>query len=147
MNRGIVTSRSKIIVACAAALALIVALAYGSLWNQGELPKEALEVSENFVNVYYQKKDLDGALRLSTGAARKRVAGELAELKAAGASNTDQSTPTVNVTYIEYKRSNNGNYVTEWQVESSAGEKLSSNVTLEKTDDGWRVADVSEDET
>lgn len=130
-----------------ATLGLLVALAFLTACGQNELPKDVREVAENFVTVYYQKKDLKVALELCTGAARKKIEAELAELRAADVSNSDKGAPTVDVTYVEFSRVNEGRYTTTWEIKSSAGEKLTANVTLEKVADGWRVSNVSEAES
>ncbi len=109
-------------------------------------PPAPEEVAAKFVQAYFVKSDMAGAVKLASGNAKAKLAAILQQIQAAGAHEPAKDQPHVTATLAEQQPISAGAVAFVYRVESDVPGIQPITATLRLTQEGnaWYVSDFSQ---
>lgn len=107
----------------------------------------AKDISKQFVTAYYVQDDVETAVKVTTGSAKKRLDTELKMIEQLKSSESTSQKPSVNISLIDTNDGNKLNKSFIWKVDVASYRTIFVNIELIKIDGIWHVDNFKESST
>ncbi len=110
------------------------------------LPKSAAArtIASEFVATYYVKSDVQNSIALTIDPLKTRLEAEAADIRKQGDTEPASGKPSIKSSAIGTDIISDSEVDITWELASESGVGLSATTIMTKTDDGWFVSDLKE---